>query len=153
MAHRKLDIDGFDTEQQRMAEQMQYLSTKSDAEVASMVDQKAASVRAAITRGSSVEALEKALADPPYGYGLDAAQSANAQLVSEVLMATRAQDITSVVSSLADDSRDVLLKYIYHGLARPAGFNCGVLLSWHERVVEAGGLGSIVRVMSDRKTI
>ncbi|KAJ2323084.1 hypothetical protein GGH92_010987, partial [Coemansia sp. RSA 2673] len=89
MAHRKLDIDGFDTEQQRMAEQMQYLSTKSDAEVASMVDQKAASVRAAITRGSSVEALEKALADPPYGHGLDAAQSANAQLVSEVLMATR----------------------------------------------------------------
>ncbi|KAI9504494.1 arp2/3 complex subunit [Coemansia spiralis] len=153
MAHRKLAIDGFDEEKQQIAQQMQYLSTKSDSEVASMVDQKASAVRAAITRGNSAEALERALADPPYGRGLEAAQSANALLVSEVLMATRTQDINSVVSSLSDDDRDVLLKYIYHGLGHPAEFNCGMLLSWHERIVEAGGLGSIVRVMADRKTV
>ncbi|KAI8321649.1 ARP2/3 complex 16 kDa subunit (p16-Arc) [Martensiomyces pterosporus] len=153
MAHRKLDIDALDAENQQITQQMQYLSTKTSAEVASSVDQKAAAVRAAITRGSSLEALEKALADPPYGHGMEPAQAANAQLVSEVLAATRTQDIPSIVSSLSDDDRDVLLKYVYHGLAHPAEFNCGVLLSWHERVVEAGGLGSIVRVMSDRKTV
>ncbi|KAJ2609185.1 arp2/3 complex subunit [Coemansia sp. RSA 1365] len=153
MAHRKLAIDGVDAEDQQITEQMQFMSTKSNEEVASIVDQKAAAVRAAITRGNSIEALEKALADPPYGRGLESAQSSNAQLVSEILMATRAQDIASVIANLADEDRDVLLKYIYHGLARPAEFNCGVLLSWHERVVENGGLGSIVRVMSDRRIV
>ncbi|KAJ2136772.1 arp2/3 complex subunit, partial [Coemansia sp. RSA 678] len=112
-----------------------------------------AAVRAAISRGNSLEALEKALSEPPYGRGMEAAQSANAQLVSEILMATRAQDIGSVVGDLSDDDQDVLLKYIYHGLAHPAEFNCGVLLSWHERVVESGGLGSVVRVMADRRTV
>ncbi|KAJ2083066.1 arp2/3 complex subunit [Coemansia sp. RSA 988] len=152
MAYRKLAIDNLDVENQ-MTEQLQFMSTKSNEEVASMVDQKAAAVRAAITRGNSIEALEKALAEPPYGRGLEPAQSSNAQLVSEILMATRAQDIASVVANLADEDRDVLLKYIYHGLARPAEFNCGVLLSWHERIVESGGLGSIVRVMSDRRVV
>ncbi|KAJ2501708.1 arp2/3 complex subunit [Coemansia sp. RSA 1972] len=153
MAYRKLAIDHLDVEHQQMTEQMQYLSTKSHAEVTSLVDQKSAAVRAAISRGNSLEALEKALSEPPYGRGMEAAQSANAQLVSEILMATRAQDIGSVVGDLSDDDRDVLLKYIYHGLAHPAEFNCGVLLSWHERVVESGGLGSVVRVMADRRTV
>ncbi|KAJ2844346.1 arp2/3 complex subunit [Coemansia brasiliensis] len=153
MAHRKLVIDNLDAEHQQMTEQMQYVSTKSTEEVVAQVDQKAAAVRAAITRGNSIEALERALADPPYGRGMEAAQAANAQLVSEILMATRTQDIASVVSNISEDARDVLLKYIYHGLARPAEFNCGVLLSWHERVTESGGLGSIVRVMSDRRTV
>ncbi|KAJ2717107.1 arp2/3 complex subunit [Coemansia spiralis] len=153
MAHRKLAIDALDAEHQQMTEQLQFMSTRSAEEVAATVDQKAAAVRAAITRGNSVEALERALADPPYGRGLEAAQSANAQLVGEIMMATRAQDIASVVGGLSEDDRDVLLKYVYHGLARPAAFNCGVLLGWHERVVEAGGLGSIVRMLSDRRTV
>ncbi|KAJ2660237.1 arp2/3 complex subunit [Coemansia sp. RSA 1200] len=153
MAHRKLAIDGFDEEHQQIAQQMQYMSTKSDSEIMLMVDQKASAVRAAITRGNSMEALERALAEPPYGRGQEAAQSANALLVAEVLMATRTQDVNGVVGGLSEDDRDVLLKYIYHGLAHPAEFNCGVLLSWHERVVEAGGLGSIVRVMADRKIL
>ncbi|KAJ2770898.1 arp2/3 complex subunit [Coemansia nantahalensis] len=153
MAHRKLAIDALDAEHQQMTEQLQFLSTRSASEVGAMVEQKAGAVRAAITRGSSVEALERALADPPYGRGLEQAQAANAQLVGEVLMATRAQDIAGVIAGLSEDDRDALLKYVYHGLARPAAFNCGVLLSWHERVVEAGGLGSIVRVLSDRRTV
>ncbi|KAJ2627220.1 arp2/3 complex subunit, partial [Coemansia sp. RSA 1287] len=106
MAYRKLAIDHLDVEHQQMTEQMQYLSTKSHAEVSSLVDQKSAAVRAAISRGNSLEALEKALSEPPYGRGMEAAQSANAQLVSEILMATRAQDIGSVVGDLSDDDRD-----------------------------------------------
>ncbi|KAJ1742857.1 arp2/3 complex subunit [Coemansia sp. RSA 1086] len=153
MAHRKLAVDNLGGEHEQLAEQMQYVSTKSTEEVVAQVDQKAALVRAAITRGNSIEALERALTEPPYGRGMEAAQAANAQLVSEILMATRTQDIGNVVDSMSEDDRDTLLKYIYHGLARPAEFNCGVLLSWHERVIESGGLGSIVRVMSDRRTV
>ena len=42
---------------------------------------------------------------------------------------------------------------------RPGGANEGVtgamsvLLSWHEKVVEVGGIGSIVRCMTDRRRV
>ncbi|KAI7825927.1 actin related protein 2/3 complex subunit 5 [Kickxella alabastrina] len=153
MSHRKLVIDGFDTDADTLSQQLHHLSTTTATEQLHQVEQKASQVRAFITRGNTNEALNKALSDPPYGHGMEGAQAANAQLVSEILMSTRAQDINQVVAALGEEARDVLLKYIYHGLKRPAEFNCGVLLSWHEKVVEAGGLGSIVRVLSDRKTV
>jgi len=34
-----------------------------------------------------------------------------------------------------------------------AGHGMSVLLSWHEKVVEVAGLGSIMRVMTDRRTV
>lgn len=34
-----------------------------------------------------------------------------------------------------------------------AGQQMSVLLSWHEKLVEIAGLGSIVRVMTDRRTV
>ncbi|KAG8626381.1 hypothetical protein KVT40_005326 [Elsinoe batatas] len=76
---------------------------------------------------------------------------------------------------------DTLMKYLYKGMAAPppgsagrnvtpqqtgfsqAGGRVGagegqghamsVLLSWHEKLVEIAGPGSIVRVMSDRRTV
>ncbi|KAF2125670.1 Arp2/3 complex 16 kDa subunit ARPC5 [Dothidotthia symphoricarpi CBS 119687] len=78
------------------------------------------------------------------------------------------------------EALDVLMKYIYKGMAQasPAtstrnltpqttGFSqvhsrgggegggqaMSVLLSWHEKLVEIAGPGSIVRVMTDRRTV
>ncbi|KAI5212723.1 Arp2/3 complex 16 kDa subunit ARPC5 [Aureobasidium subglaciale] len=76
---------------------------------------------------------------------------------------------------------DVLMKYLYKGMASGAstsnpsknvtpqatgfsqvqprntaegqGGNMGVFLTWHEKVIEVAGPGSIVRVMSDRRTV
>ncbi|KAF2757978.1 Arp2/3 complex 16 kDa subunit ARPC5 [Pseudovirgaria hyperparasitica] len=75
---------------------------------------------------------------------------------------------------------DVLMKYIYKGMAQhtsvaakpaiqpqPTGFSqisgrsggegggqaMSVLLSWHEKLVEIAGTGSIVRVLTDRRTV
>jgi len=76
---------------------------------------------------------------------------------------------------------DVLMKYLYKGMAQssasssskpttpqPTGFSqihsrvgagetsgqaMSVLLSWHEKLVDIAGPGSIVRVMSDRRTV
>jgi actin related protein 2/3 complex subunit 5 len=33
------------------------------------------------------------------------------------------------------------------------GHSMSVLLSWHEKVVEVAGLGCIMRVMTDRRTV
>ncbi|OSS51249.1 hypothetical protein B5807_03497 [Epicoccum nigrum] len=79
------------------------------------------------------------------------------------------------------EALDVLMKYIYKGMAQAApassarnnitpqatGFSqvhsrgggegggqaMSVLLSWHEKLVEVAGPGSIVRVMTDRRTV
>ncbi|KAF2850106.1 Arp2/3 complex 16 kDa subunit ARPC5 [Plenodomus tracheiphilus IPT5] len=78
------------------------------------------------------------------------------------------------------EALDVLMKYIYKGMAhatevsstrnitpQPTGFSqvhtrgggegggqaMSVLLSWHEKLVEIAGPGSIVRVMTDRRTV
>ncbi|KNG48426.1 arp2 3 complex subunit [Stemphylium lycopersici] len=78
------------------------------------------------------------------------------------------------------EALDVLMKYIYKGMAQstpvtttrnitpqPTGFSqihargggegggqaMSVLLSWHEKLVDIAGPGSVVRVMSDRRTV
>ncbi|KAI9803710.1 MAG: hypothetical protein M1833_000622 [Piccolia ochrophora] len=80
------------------------------------------------------------------------------------------------------ETLDVLMKYLYKGMAQvpqgssastkslspqPTGFSqvhargggegggaaMSVLLSWHEKLVEIAGPGSIVRVMTDRRTV
>jgi actin related protein 2/3 complex subunit 5 len=39
------------------------------------------------------------------------------------------------------------------GGAEGGGQMMSVLLSWHEKVVEVAGVGSVVRVMTDRRTV
>ena len=80
------------------------------------------------------------------------------------------------------ESLDVLMKYLYKGMSHTSqsstpssraitpqitGFSqissrgggegggqaMSVLLSWHEKLVEIAGAGSIVRVMTDRRTV
>lgn len=65
------------------------------------------------------------------------------------------EKIEEAVNSLDKDSVDVLMKYIYRGFELPASENvtCAALLVWHEKVMEKGGLGSIIRVMTDRRRV
>ena len=52
----------------------------------------------------------------------------------EALLACRANDMTAIVKSLSVDQVDILMKYIYRGMASPDLFNSGILLQWHEKV-------------------
>lgn len=47
------------------------------------------------------------------------------------------------------DLLDVLMKYVYRGFEIPTEGSSGHLLQWHEKVYSKGGVGSIVRVLSD----
>jgi actin related protein 2/3 complex subunit 5 len=77
----------------------------------------------------------------------------NTTIVMEVLNSIKASDIPSLVESLDAEQQDVLMKYIYRGMSLPGSYNSGVLLNWHEKLTEVAGLGSIVRVFTDRKTV
>ena len=48
--------------------------------------------------------------------------------------AVKSTDIAGVVRSLDSDSLDVLMKYLYAGMASPEKYNAGSLLAWHEVV-------------------
>ena len=52
----------------------------------------------------------------------------------EVLNSTKATIIPSLVKSLTAEQQDILMKYIYRGMASPDLYNSAVLLNWHEKV-------------------
>ena len=81
-------------------------------------------------------------------------QDAALALVMRVLLSIKsANAVDSAVKKLDSDQRDVLMKYIYRGFENPSEGSSAHLLLWHEKVFEEAGVGSIVRVLTDRKKV
>ena len=73
-------------------------------------------------------------------------------LTMRVLLAIKPSQIEDAVSSLGSiELIDVLMKYVYKGFEVPSEGSSGHLLIWHEKAFNVGGVGSIVRVLSDTK--
>lgn len=72
-------------------------------------------------------------------------------LTLRVLLAIKPSQIEEAVNSLNPDLIDVLMKYIYRGFEYPSEGSSGHLLVWHEKVFSVGGVGCIVRVLSDTR--
>ncbi|CAO3695443.1 unnamed protein product [Umbelopsis ramanniana] len=154
MAFRRIDIDQYDediyTEEEILADAE---SGRSVDEINSIVDARATDVRNLLTRGNNGEALTKSLEDPPYGRNLENAKAKNIKTVVDVLNQFRANDIPTAIKELNLDQQDVLMKYLYAALSKPEQFNSGMILNWHEKLTEVAGPGSIVRVMTDKRTV
>lgn len=72
-------------------------------------------------------------------------------LTINVLLSIKSSQIDQAVEALEqNDLLDVLMKYIYRGFEIPSEGSSGHLLQWHEKVFAKGGVGCIVRVLSDR---
>lgn len=68
----------------------------------------------------------------------------------KVLMSIKSSSqIEEAVSSLDIELVDVLMKYIYRGFEIPSEKGSAHLLVWHEKAYSVGGVGSIVRVLTD----
>ncbi|XP_058632212.1 actin related protein 2/3 complex, subunit 5-like, b isoform X1 [Onychostoma macrolepis] len=74
-------------------------------------------------------------------------------VVLKVLTSFKSSDIEPAVKSLDKNGVDLLMRYIYKGFERPTENSSAILLQWHEKAFAVGGLGSIVRVMTARKTV
>ncbi|XP_077000889.1 actin-related protein 2/3 complex subunit 5-like protein isoform X2 [Tamandua tetradactyla] len=74
-------------------------------------------------------------------------------VVLKVLTNFKSSEIEQAVQSLDKNGIDLLMKYIYKGFEKPTENSSAVLLQWHEKALAVGGLGSIIRVLTARKTV
>lgn len=71
--------------------------------------------------------------------------------MESVLSVVTESEIPGLLKALDLEASDILMKYIYKMMARNS--NCAVMLKIHAQLVEKAGLGSIVRVMTDRRQV
>uniref|UniRef100_A0A673HWY9 Actin-related protein 2/3 complex subunit 5 n=1 Tax=Sinocyclocheilus rhinocerous TaxID=307959 RepID=A0A673HWY9_9TELE len=98
-------------------------------------------------------ALQAVLKNPPINAKNQNVKDRAEGLVLKVLSSVKASDIEKAVQSLDKSGVDLLMKYIYKGFERPSDNSSAILLQWHEKALSAGGVGSIVRVLTARKTV
>uniref|UniRef100_A0A8C1BPZ7 Actin-related protein 2/3 complex subunit 5 n=1 Tax=Cyprinus carpio carpio TaxID=630221 RepID=A0A8C1BPZ7_CYPCA len=93
------------------------------------------------------------LMNPPVNSKNPAIKERAQAVVLKVLTSFKSSDIEPAVKSLDKNGVDLLMKYIYKGFERPTENSSAILLQWHEKAFAVGGLGSIVRVLTARKTV
>ncbi|EPE32194.1 Arp2/3 complex 16 kDa subunit ARPC5 [Glarea lozoyensis ATCC 20868] len=141
-------------------------------------------VRQLLRGGDAEGALRGALEGAPYG-GEEGVKEIHLQTVTEVLQSIKASEMTPMLQRIfqtegGSDVLDVLMKYLYKGMAAPttrtkapepstggfsqmgarpgaanesSGAAMSVLLSWHEKVVDVAGLGCVGRCMTDWRKV
>lgn len=107
-----------------------------------------------LMQGNNRQAFQSVLLNPPVHTKNAAAKEAAAQLVLRVLSSMKSSEIQSAIDSCDTDTLDVLMKYIYRCFDLGSdGQCCASLLAWHEKAIARAGVGSIVRVLTDRKRL
>ncbi|KAI6653723.1 Actin related protein 2/3 complex subunit 5 [Oopsacas minuta] len=144
---RDADIDMYDEDQ--------YVDdddTGGDNAAAQLADREGR-VRTLISNGNHAGALPIILEAPPTGSKDKTLNTKNISLVLDVLTRFKTAEIEKAVSGLDADQQDNLMKYIYKGFSEGGEKDFTILLSFHEKVYKLGGLGCIMRVLTDRKTL
>ena len=96
--------------------------------------------------------LDTLLATAPAGSKDASQKQAHADQVFAALDKIADSKIDLTIDAMTPDAGDVLLKYVYKGLETPSE-RTPSLLKWQAKLAEKFGVGSIVRVLSDRKTV
>uniref|UniRef100_A0A4W4GT20 Actin-related protein 2/3 complex subunit 5 n=1 Tax=Electrophorus electricus TaxID=8005 RepID=A0A4W4GT20_ELEEL len=142
---RKVDIDEFD-DNKFVDDHDEAADSPDEADVDDLIRQYPCT-------GKMMSAFRAVLRNPPINSKSPAIKERAQLVVMKVLTSFRSSDIEPAVKSLDRDGVDLLMKYIYRGFEKPSDNSSAILLHWHEKAFAAGGLGSIVRVMTSRKTV
>ncbi len=86
-------------------------------------------------------------------------QQANSDIIEKVLSQLSESDIPNAINALDNETSDILMKYLYRLMGQQREktekekFNYALVLKFHAQLVEKAGVGSIVRVLTDRKQV
>ncbi|EJT97198.1 arp2/3 complex 16 kda subunit [Dacryopinax primogenitus] len=150
---RRINIDQYD-EDVLLPSELYDPDPRSPAQVQADAQQRSSSVQGSLSRGDVAGALVTVLDRPAYGEGVDEAKAQTLSTLLLILNSTKTSDIPTLVRALSEEQQDTLMKYLYKGMASLGEeVNGSVLLGWHERLTEVAGVGCIVRVMTDRRTV
>lgn len=72
-----------------------------------------------------------------------------AELILRVIFHVKSSEIEPVVNTLDLDEIDILMRFIYYGFEHPVEGSSAHLLTWHDKACNRGGVGSIVRVLTE----
>eukprot|EP00164_Ancoracysta_twista_P001283 GFYU01001682.1.p1 GENE.GFYU01001682.1~~GFYU01001682.1.p1 ORF type:complete len:143 (+),score=40.52 GFYU01001682.1:33-461(+) len=125
--------------------------TVSEEELKAAAETKDKEVTNLIGLSQTEKALQVALEDPPYLSKVAETKDVAAKAVLNAIGAIKDSEIDKVLGTMSLDQCDVLMKYIYRGLASDA--NAASLLKWHAKVKDKAGLGCIVRVLAERRNV
>jgi len=106
-----------------------------------------------LAQNKNVDALKNVLQNAPVGNKNQQAKDASLTLAMRVMMSIKTSQIDGALNNLDNEQRDVLMKYIYRGFEVPNDGSSAHLLIWHEKVFNIAGIGSIVRVLTDKKKV
>ncbi|KAK3594588.1 hypothetical protein CHS0354_000380 [Potamilus streckersoni] len=141
---RKVDVDQYDEEIYVEEAEQQEEGDQGPSE---------SEVNTFLAQGKNAEALGVVLKNPPVGTKNQAVKDRAVQLAVRVLTTFKSSEIDPALKSLDSKSLDTLMKYIYRGFEFPTENSSAALLTWHEKTFAVGGLGAIVRVLTDRKRV
>jgi len=110
-------------------------------------------LQAMLAKNRNADALAYVLGNAPLNSKTQAVKDKALQSVLRVLLSFKATEIDGALGSLDQTKLDVLMKYIYRGFEIPSEGSSAQLLVWHDKVFAVGGLGSIVRTLTDRKRV
>lgn len=142
---RKIDVDQFNDDVFRDEENAEMTSPT--------VGPDEREVNAFMAQGKHAEALKHILSSSPFASKNQLAKDNAYNMVMNVLLNVKASEIEKVVNQLNNDEIDLLMKYIYRGFETPNDGSSAHLLVWHEKTYAKGGVGSIVRVLTDKKRV
>ncbi|TFK27295.1 arp2/3 complex 16 kDa subunit [Coprinopsis marcescibilis] len=151
---RKIDIDQWDEDALHESE-LYEVDPRDPQQVLEEAKARQVAVRSSLARSDISGALTTALESAPYGPNVEEAKTITLQTLLTILNSTKSTEISGVVKTLSPDTQDVLMKYLYKGMAMPGwgDISGSVLLGWHEKLTEVAGVGCIVRTMTDRRIV
>ncbi|XP_034472953.1 actin-related protein 2/3 complex subunit 5-A [Drosophila innubila] len=139
-AFRKIDVDQYNEDNFR----------EDDGVDSSAAGPDENEITSLLTKGKSVEALLSALQNAPLRCKNQHVKDNALNITLRVLLSIKSTQMDQAIDTLdQNDLIDVLMKYIYRGFEIPSEGSSGHLLQWHEKAFAKGGVGCIVRVLSD----
>ncbi|XP_062515547.1 actin-related protein 2/3 complex subunit 5-like [Corticium candelabrum] len=145
---RRVDVDELDEENYR-----DETDAPEGGDEGASIEKRESEVEGHLKMKNNKEALQAVMHDPPVASRDQKVKDRFFALVMRVLSGFKTSEIDIAAKGLTLDQIDILMKYIYRGFAEPSEKGSALLLQWHEKALAIGGLGCIVRVLTDRKNV